>query len=243
MDLFRTMATGVLVMMTMMFVAPLGAQTDHMRVVQLRGKSVGETRPIPTIDDTGTAEGNCFDLDMLDPTNQKRLGAATRCFTDVKTVAEGLGLTETTFLRFPEGTIVGRSQVTMQPLIDRVSAMTHLLGAVPAPFVTNLLADHSTEQFNAMPGSLRLGGVADLSNFREKNELTFDDIAIVTFTNMQEQVKQAQTLLQEANLYTGAIDGLMGPKTQSAIRDYQTKHGLPTTGKLDEATRKALGVQ
>jgi hypothetical protein len=71
-------------------------------------------------------------------------------------------------LRFPEGTIVGRNQVTIQPLIDRATEMTHLLGAVPAPFVTNLLADHSTDRFKAMPGSLRLGGVTDLSRFREK---------------------------------------------------------------------------
>lgn len=27
-----------------------------------------------------------------------------------------------------------------------------------------------------MPGSLRYGGVVDLSNFQEKNELTFDEL-------------------------------------------------------------------
>jgi hypothetical protein len=243
MDIFRTVIPSVLMMLTPMLAAPVGAQADQMRVVQLKGKAVGETRPIPAVDASNTAEGNCFDVDMLDPETHKQLGAATRCFTDVTTVGEGLGLTETTFLRFPEGTIVGRNRVTIQPLIDRATEMTHLLGAVPAPFVTNLLADYSTEKFKAMQGRLRLGGVADLTNFREKNELTFDDLAVVAFTDMQEQVKQAQILLQEADLYDGAIDGLLGPQTRSAIRDYQTKHGLPTTGELDEATRKALGVQ
>ena len=242
MNRFRTLTTSFLTA-TLLLASSLGAEANQMRVVQLKGKAVGETRPIPAMDATDPSEGNCFDVDMVDPENNKTLGAATRCFTDVKTVAEGLALTETTFLRFPEGTIVGRNRVTLQPIIDTTTDMTHLLGAVPAPFITNLLADQSTEKFNAMPGSLRLGGVADLTNFREKNELTFDDMAIVTFTDMQEQIKQAQTMLQKADLYAGAIDGLMGPGTRSAIREYQTKHGLPTTGELDEATRKALGVQ
>ena len=240
--IFRTIGAGVLMAITMALVAP-AAQAEQIRVVQLSGKAVGDTRPIPAIDATGTTEGNCFDVDMLDPRNQKRLGAATRCFTDVKTVQEGLGLTETTFLRFPEGTVTARNRVTIQPIIDTATEMTHLIGAVPTPFVTNLLVEHNTEQFKDMPGRLRLGGVVDLSNFRERNELTFDDIAIITFTDMQAQVKQAQTLLREADLYTDEIDGILGPNTRDALRDYQTKHGLPATGELDEATRKALGVQ
>jgi hypothetical protein len=242
MHTFCTISAGILVAMTMALVAP-AAQAEQMLVVHLKGKAVGDTRPVPAIDATGTTEGNCFDVDMLDPENQKRLGAATRCFTDVQTTQEGLGLTETTFLRFPEGTITARNRVTIQPIIAPTTEMTHLLGAVPAPFVTNLLVDHNTEQFKEMPGRLRLGGVVDLSNFRERNELTFDDIAMITFIDTQAQVKQAQTLLQEADLYTGAIDGILGPNTRDAIRDYQTKHGLPATGELDDATRKALGVQ
>jgi peptidoglycan hydrolase-like protein with peptidoglycan-binding domain len=35
---------------------------------------------------------------------------------------------------------------------------------------------------------------------------------------------------------TGRIDGVMSPKTQAAIREFQASHGLPQTGRLDEVT-------
>lgn len=35
-------------------------------------------------------------------------------------------------------------------------------------------------------------------------------------------------------------DGLFGPKTEQAIREFQERQGMPVTGKLDRATEKAL---
>jgi murein L,D-transpeptidase YcbB/YkuD len=170
------------------------------------------------------------------------LGTASRCFTDIQASQDGLALTETSFLTLQGGTIVARNRVTIQPLLETVDNMTHLIGAVPAVYVNNLLVDHNSGQFQEMSGRLRSGGVVDLSNFRENNELVFDDIAVITFVDNREQVKRAQALLEEANMYTGDIDGIFGPNTASALRQYQTKHGLPVTGELDEATRKALSI-
>jgi len=223
-------------------IAPMAAYADQM-LVQMKGKAVGETREIPAIETTGTTEGNCFDVPMLDPRNQNQIGTATRCFTDVKTMQDGLALTETTFLKFADGTIVARSRPTIQPILDGTGDMTHLIGSVPEPFATNLLVENSTERFKNMPGNLRSGGVVNLTNFKEKNELTFDDLALITFVDMKDQVVQAQRRLHEAQFYTGTMDGIMGPNTKDAIREYQAKHGLPRTGDLDAATRKALGVQ
>lgn len=39
-----------------------------------------------------------------------------------------------------------------------------------------------------------------------------------------------------------SVDGWMGPRTASAITDYQAQAGLPLTGQPDDATRAALGV-
>lgn len=47
---------------------------------------------------------------------------------------------------------------------------------------------------------------------------------------------------QEKMAGTGKADGAMGPNTQQAIRDYQLGNALPETGRLDEATLKALGL-
>jgi peptidoglycan hydrolase-like protein with peptidoglycan-binding domain len=54
-------------------------------------------------------------------------------------------------------------------------------------------------------------------------------------------VKHIQTNLQAQNLYTGPIDGIVGPKTKSALREYQQREGLTPTGQIDTTTLQRLG--
>jgi solute carrier family 13 (sodium-dependent dicarboxylate transporter), member 2/3/5 len=56
------------------------------------------------------------------------------------------------------------------------------------------------------------------------------------------QVRQAQEQLKQMGFNPGALDGHLGPRTKAALRRYQAARGLPSTGGLDEATRKALGL-
>jgi peptidoglycan hydrolase-like protein with peptidoglycan-binding domain len=58
-----------------------------------------------------------------------------------------------------------------------------------------------------------------------------------------EQVKAAQQALKEKGYDPGAPDGRMGPKTQAALRDFQTKEGLKPSGRLDSDTMSKLGVE
>ena len=37
-----------------------------------------------------------------------------------------------------------------------------------------------------------------------------------------------------------AVDGILGPKTRQALRDFQHKNGLKTTGSADQATVQKL---
>jgi peptidoglycan hydrolase-like protein with peptidoglycan-binding domain len=55
-------------------------------------------------------------------------------------------------------------------------------------------------------------------------------------------VRQVQTALQQQGIYTGNIDGLWGPATQSAVQSFQKSHGLRVTGELDAPTLAALNV-
>jgi hypothetical protein len=57
------------------------------------------------------------------------------------------------------------------------------------------------------------------------------------------QIQQVQRELQSRGLYSGAIDGMAGPQTMAAVEQFQAQQGLPASGSLDEATRRALGVQ
>jgi peptidoglycan hydrolase-like protein with peptidoglycan-binding domain len=58
-----------------------------------------------------------------------------------------------------------------------------------------------------------------------------------------EQVKAVQQALKDKGHDPGAVDGRMGPKTQAALRDFQSKEGLKTTGRLDAETMAKLGVE
>jgi pentapeptide MXKDX repeat protein len=58
-----------------------------------------------------------------------------------------------------------------------------------------------------------------------------------------ERIKAAQQALKDKGADPGAIDGVMGPKTQAAVRDFQSKEGLKATGRLDPETMSKLGVQ
>lgn len=55
-------------------------------------------------------------------------------------------------------------------------------------------------------------------------------------------IYQAEKHLQAAGFDPSPVDGMLDAKTQVVLRQYQTDQGLPTTGVLDEATRKALGI-
>jgi len=58
---------------------------------------------------------------------------------------------------------------------------------------------------------------------------------------MDPQVAQLQRVL-DANGENVRVDGVMGPDTQAALRDYQQKHGLQPTGELDAQTRTSLNM-
>jgi peptidoglycan hydrolase-like protein with peptidoglycan-binding domain len=96
----------------------------------------------------------------------------------------------------------------------------------------------------------------DMSQFRARNEIGFNDIYIIRLAERPERqaerpmgvmdnqarIRQAQRQLQGEGFAIGRIDGVLGPQTRVALQQYQAKRGLPRTGELDEATSRALGV-
>lgn len=56
------------------------------------------------------------------------------------------------------------------------------------------------------------------------------------------QVYQAQKALKKLGYDPGALDGLLGKATQSALEKFQHDAGLPATGRLDAATKAKLGI-
>ena len=55
-----------------------------------------------------------------------------------------------------------------------------------------------------------------------------------------EVIMTAQRKLQAKGYYSGVVDGIAGPQTQSGLREFQGDEKLKVTGRLNKATAKAL---
>ncbi|HET8584843.1 MAG TPA: peptidoglycan-binding domain-containing protein [Casimicrobiaceae bacterium] len=58
----------------------------------------------------------------------------------------------------------------------------------------------------------------------------------------RDTVREAQRALNDKGFSAGAVDGIMGPHTEQALRDFQQSQGIGVTGSLDAPTLSALGV-
>ena len=52
--------------------------------------------------------------------------------------------------------------------------------------------------------------------------------------------KDVQTALKNASLYSGNVDGVLGPKTKRAIKEFQTQNKLSADGKVGPRTWQKL---
>lgn len=57
-----------------------------------------------------------------------------------------------------------------------------------------------------------------------------------------DDIRKLQQALKDKGLDPGPINGVMGPKTQEAVRAFQQRQGLAATGSLDAQTQGALGL-
>jgi hypothetical protein len=56
------------------------------------------------------------------------------------------------------------------------------------------------------------------------------------------EIRSAQAALRRLGIYSGQVDGILGPDTQRAIEDYQVKNKLPVTGQPDQRLNALLGI-
>ena len=69
-----------------------------------------------------------------------------------------------------------------------------------------------------------------------------EDVLTLKQGSRGETVKQIQQKLKRWGYYTGAIDGVFGAKTRSAVVLFQKRNGLVAEGIVGKKTLQALGI-
>jgi peptidoglycan hydrolase-like protein with peptidoglycan-binding domain len=59
----------------------------------------------------------------------------------------------------------------------------------------------------------------------------------------QDDVKEVQEALQKKGYYNGPIDGIVGDKTRSGVKEFQQDEDLPATGRINALTLQRLDVE
>lgn len=66
-----------------------------------------------------------------------------------------------------------------------------------------------------------------------------DTQAVPTLT--PDKIRAVQQALQSKGIDPGPIDGIIGPRTREAVRNFQDRYGMNPTGEIDNQTLFALG--
>jgi peptidoglycan hydrolase-like protein with peptidoglycan-binding domain len=71
-------------------------------------------------------------------------------------------------------------------------------------------------------------------------DITKIDTQAVTALN-PDKIRVVQQALQSKGFDPGPIDGIVGPRTKEAVRNFQDRYGMNPTGEIDNQTLFALG--
>lgn len=100
----------------------------------------------------------------------------------------------------------------------------------------------------AVTALLAVSGVNQLQAQAEQGEAKPDNAPTANVSQEKplvlqpNDVKHLQGNLRDKGYYDGQVDGILGPRTRAAIRQYQKTENLPVTGRVDAQTAGKLGV-
>ena len=69
---------------------------------------------------------------------------------------------------------------------------------------------------------------------------SLNSMPLLSMGSRGQNVRAVQSFLKNQGLYNGAIDGIYGPRTQSAVRSFQRRHNLVADGIVGSRTENAI---
>jgi len=121
-----------------------------------------------------------------------------------------------------------------------------------AGLMTPAFAQQSAPMDSAPPAQSEVGSPGATGSMNERSATSSntrmgsadDGTTAISAQNLDtEKVREVQQALKDKSNADLSVDGMWGPQTQDAIRDFQRAENLdPSNGQLDEKTVSALGL-
>lgn len=92
----------------------------------------------------------------------------------------------------------------------------------------------ATSAVNVQPASLTASSATEPK--QEALNIEIQPQALAPVENYKPSVEEIQAALKNAGLYSGSVDGKVGPKTKQAIEDFQKANGLKADGVVGPMT-------
>jgi hypothetical protein len=131
--------------------------------------------------------------------------------------------------------------VPVQPVLPNTAVPNNLL-----PYNQRLLNSELTPPSSILTqpvvpqtpaqNELRLGATNPSPRFGTDQRARYDP----RYSN--QLVRSLQSELRRLGYYTGAVDGIFGPASQSALTQYQRRLGFAPSGVIDQQTLATLGI-
>jgi peptidoglycan hydrolase-like protein with peptidoglycan-binding domain len=104
-----------------------------------------------------------------------------------------------------------------------------------------------TRRLTLLAGAIALavGSTAALAagEMRDRQATGADPAPTATQSGVPaDTVRQVQQKLKTEGFDPGPVDGVLGPQTESALRDWQQSKGISASGRVDRPTLAALGL-
>ena len=161
--------------------------TEHL-VLKLHGTGFMYSMEVPGMEEgDDPMEAMCFELDVIDLKSNEIIGSGTDCMSNVEMKEDGnVALVGTTFFYLPEGQLVARGAITVQPVPEDFSLVSadghpysHITGSANTSDQNSIIG--GTGKFENSSGRVRLSGMVDMTQFTmtEDDPITFSCLFVV----------------------------------------------------------------
>ena len=152
-------------------------------VLNLVGTGFMYEDTVPDIDGDGNDDpAICFDVALIDQKNNRVVGAATDCLSDLTPTDTGVALVGTSYFHLPQGTLITRGSTSVQPVLQpTVTTWGHNITHITGASGTGNAIIGGTKRFAGATGTARLSGMVDLSGFSQVvgDPMTFDCLFVI----------------------------------------------------------------